>query len=310
MHFLMRKISLIFIVLLTGLTFVLGGCNPQSSDNDSNRIHLMATTSIVGDVVQQIGKESVDVEVLLPLGTDPHSFTPTPSDISRMVDAELVFISGAGLEEFLSPMIASAGVDVRLVDLSADIPLRSMESDSPGEEHGEDPHTWMDPNNVIIWAQIVAEKLAQLNPRNQVVYQDNAKQYQTELVELDLWVEAQVKQIPIERRRLVTDHLVFGYFADRYGFQQVGAIIPGFSTLAEPSARELARLEDAIMAFNIPALFVSWSGNQNLADRIAEDTGVRLIPLYTHSLSPAGEAAEHYQDFIRYNVNAIVEGLK
>jgi len=119
-----------------------------------------------------------------------------------------------------------------------------------------------------------------------------------------------VDQIPVAQRQLVTDHLVFGYFADRYGFQQVGAIIPGFSTLSEPSAQELAQLEDAIVQLNVPALFVGRAANQNLAERIAEDTGVRVIQLYTHSLSPVGGEAEHYQDFIRYNVKAIVAGLK
>jgi len=306
----MRRIPDLFIAVLIGLVFSLGACNQQSTDTDLNRIQLMATTSIVGDIVRQVGGEYVEVKVLLPLGTDPHSFTPTPNDISRLAEAELVFINGAGLEEFLSAMIESAGVDVRLVDLSAPLPLRNVESGDSAEDHGDDPHTWMDPNNVIVWTQLVAETLSQFDPQNQAVYQDNGKQLQTELEELDHWVGTMVGQIPVERRQMVTDHLVFGYFADRYGFEQVGAIIPGFSSLAEPSAQELAQLEDVISSLNIPALFVGWSSNQNLADRIGEDTGVRVIPLYTHSLSPAGEAAEHYQDFIRYNVNAIVEGLR
>lgn len=306
----MRKITCIFSTVLVGLTLILGACNRQATEQDPNRLQLMATTSIVGDIVRQVGGEYVDVEILLPLGTDPHAFTPTPNDISRLVEAELVFINGAGLEEFLAPMIESAGVDVRLVDLSESLPLRSLENEPADEGHGDDPHTWMDPNNVIVWVQLIAATLSQLDAQHQAVYQDHAAQLQTELVELDLWVRTEVGRIPVEQRQMVTDHLVFGYFADRYGFDQVGAIIPGFSTLAEPSAQELAQLEDAIIALNIPALFVSWSTNQNLADRIAEDTGVRVVPLYTHSLSPAGEAAEHYQDFIRYNVNAVVEGLR
>jgi len=306
----MRKITCIFSTVLVGLTLILGACNRQATEQDPNRLQLMATTSIVGDIVRQVGGEYVDVEILLPLGTDPHAFTPTPNDISRLVEAELVFINGAGLEEFLAPMIESAGVDVRLVDLSESLPLRSLENEPADEGHGDDPHTWMDPNNVIVWVQLIAATLSQLDAQHQAVYQDHAAQLQTELEELDLWVRTEVGRIPVEQRQMVTDHLVFGYFADRYGFDQVGAIIPGFSTLAEPSALELAQLEDAIIALNIPALFVSWSTNQNLADRIAEDTGVRVVPLYTHSLSPAGEAAEHYQDFIRYNVNAIVEGLR
>ena len=252
----------------------------------------------------------MNVEILLPLGTDPHSFTPTPQDITRLANSQLVFINGAGLEEFLTAMIKSAGVEVRLVDLSASIPLRSMEVGGIDEDHGNDPHTWMDPNNVIIWTGIVAEALIELDPAQQAVYLQNASRVQQDLVDLDRWVRDQVTQVPLERRKLVNDHLVFGYFADRYEFEQVGALIPGFSTLAEPSAKEIAQLEDMIVELGVPALFVGWTTNQNLAQRIAQDTGVRVIPLYTHSLSAEGGEAEHYQDLIRYNVTAIVSGLK
>jgi ABC-type Zn uptake system ZnuABC Zn-binding protein ZnuA len=306
----MNKFTGKFLYLLISLPFVLGACNQPSTPDGNGRIQLMATTSVVGDIVRQVGGEFVEVEILLPLGTDPHSFTPTPNDISRLAEAKLVFINGAGLEEFLTPMIESAGVDVRLIDLSATLPLRSMVGEDIEEDHGNDPHTWMDPNNVIVWTQVVAEALAQADPAHLADYQANAEQLQAELVDLDRWVREQVDQIPVAQRQLVTDHLVFGYFADRYSFQQIGAIIPGFSTLSEPSAQELAQLEDAIVRLKVPALFVGRAANQNLAERIAEDTGVQVIQLYTHSLSPVGGEAEHYQDFIRYNVNAIVAGLK
>jgi manganese/iron transport system substrate-binding protein len=306
----MNKLARKFQYTLIVIPLVFSACSQQSAPDENGRIQLMATTSVVGDIVRQVGGASVEVEILLPLGTDPHSFTPTPNDISRLAEAKLVFINGAGLEEFLTPMIESAGVDVRLIDLSATLPLRSIEGEDIAGGHGDDPHTWMDPNNVIVWTQAVAEALGQADPAHQADYQVNADLLQAELVELDRWVREQVEQIPVGGRQLVTDHLVFGYFADRYGFQQVGAIIPGFSTLSEPSAQELAQLEDAIVRLNVPALFVGRAANQNLAERIAEDTGVRVIQLYTHSLSPAGGEAEHYQDFIRYNVNAIVAGLR
>ena len=301
-----RKSLLIIIALVFGL----GACNPRTPGSQDRQIQLMATTSIVGDIVRQVGGDSVNVEILLPLGTDPHSFTPTPQDITRLANSQLVFINGAGLEEFLTAMIKSAGVEVRLVDLSASIPLRSMEVGGIDEDHGNDPHTWMDPNNVIIWTGIVAEALIELDPAQQAVYLQNASRVQQDLVDLDRWVRDQVTQVPLERRKLVNDHLVFGYFADRYGFEQIGALIPGFSTLAEPSAKEIAQLEDMIVELGVPALFVGWTTNQNLAQRIAQDTGVRVIPLYTHSLSAEGGEAEHYQDLIRYNVTAIVSGLK
>jgi len=306
----MKEIKPKPIFLLILLTLTLSACSGDTSVPGENRLQLMATTSMVGDIVRQVGGDLVSVDVLLPLGADPHSFTPTPNDITRLAQTELLFINGAGLEEFLTPMIESAGVELRLVDLSATLHLRRIQGEDIEQGHGDDPHTWMDPNNVIIWSQIIVDALTQADPENQAVFQANGDTLREDLEALDRWVRQQVELIPEDQRQLVTDHLVFGYFADRYGFQQVGAIIPGFSTLAEPSAQELAQLEDAIQRLNVPALFVSWTGNKNLAERIAEDTGVQIIPLYTHSLSPAGGEADNYQDFIRYNVNAIVAGLK
>ncbi len=306
----MKEIKPKPIFLLILLTLTLSACSGDTSVPGENRLQLMATTSMVGDIVRQVGGDLVSVDVLLPLGADPHSFTPTPNDITRLAQTELLFINGAGLEEFLTPMIESAGVELRLVDLSATLHLRRIQGEDIEQGHGDDPHTWMDPNNVIIWSQIIVDALAQADPENQAVFQANGDTLREDLEALDRWVRQQVELISEDQRQLVTDHLVFGYFADRYGFQQVGAIIPGFSTLAEPSAQELAQLEDAIQRLNVPALFVSWTGNQNLAERIAEDTGVQIIPLYTHSLSPAGGEADNYQDFLRYNVNAIVAGLK
>ena len=280
------------LIILIGLLWMLGACDQHPTASGPG-LKVMATTSVVGDIVRQVGGDFISVDILLPLGTDPHSFTPTPKDMSRLADARLVFINGAGLEEFLTPMIESAGGNVRLVDLSASITLRSLDQSDPEDGHGSDPHTWMDPNNVIIWTGKVADALIELDPAHRVDYLQNASRLQNDLVELDLWVQDHVRQIPLERRKLITDHLVFGYFADRYGFEQVGAIIPGFSTLAEPSAQELAHLEDMIVQLDVPALFVGWTTNQNLAERIAQDTGVRIVPLYTHSLSAVGGEAEH-----------------
>lgn len=306
----MKETYLKQFILLIWLALLFTACTGVTSEVEDNKLQVVATTSMVGDIVRQVGRDLVSVDILLPLGTDPHSFTPTPNDVTRLVQADLLFINGAGLEEFLTPMLESAGVDLRLVDLSATLPLRQVQGEESDEGHGDDPHTWMDPNNIIVWSQIIADALSQSDPGNQAIYQANADVLIADLEALDLWVRQQVAQIPAGQRKLVTDHLVFGYFADRYGFQQVGAIIPGFSTLAEPSAQELAALEDAIRQLNVPALFVSWTGNRNLAERIAEDTGIRIIPLFTHSLSLAGGEAENYQDFIRYNVNAMVSGLK
>jgi len=138
----------------------------------------------------------------------------------------------------------------------------------------------------------------------------NAQSYHAKLQELDAWIVAQVADIPAPQRTLVMDHLVFGYFAEEYGFQQAGAVIPGYSTIAEPSAQQLAEILDTIDKLGINVIFVSDTGASGIAERVAEDTGSRLIYLHTGSLTEPGGFASNYIDYMRYNVNAIVGALQ
>jgi ABC-type Zn uptake system ZnuABC Zn-binding protein ZnuA len=316
---------------------------PAGSALQDPPLRVVATTSIVADVVRQVGGEAIDLSVLLPVGTDTHAFEPSPQDISRVAEADLVFANGAGLEEFLGPLLENAGGDARLVAVSDGIALREGEHESevhesgsvedeaghtaeqgqaagaeeqPGEHEGDeahehtlDPHTFTDPNNVLIWTQNIEKALKEMDPQNAELYAGNAEQYRQELVELDAWVRERVERIPANRRLLVTDHQVFTYFAEEYGFEQVGAIIPAFSSVAEPSAREIAQLEDAIHELDVKAIFVGAGMAPSLAERIAADTGTRLVRVYTESLSEEGGEADNYLDYVRYNVNAIVGAL-
>ena len=307
----------------------------------ARKYRVLATTTIVGDVVSNIAGDAVELSVLLPVGADPHAFTPTPQDVAKVSQADVVFANGAGLEEFLEALLESAGAAQKVVAVSEGIPLLQGEAHSPASEkehaheaehteeamptkeasgEGEpehehehaagDPHTWFDPNLVMVWVENIAKTLSEKDPQNAAIYQKNAADYTAQLRELDQWIRQQVETIPPENRQLVTDHKAFGYFAERYGFTQVGAVLPGFSTLAEPSAQELAALEDAIRQQGVKAIFVGTTINPNLAQRVADDTGVKLVYLYTGSLSEKDGPASTYLDFMRYNVNAIVEALK
>jgi ABC-type Zn uptake system ZnuABC Zn-binding protein ZnuA len=149
-----------------------------------------------------------------------------------------------------------------------------------------------------------------MDPTNAEIYRNNAAAYSVELQELDSWVHTEVNRVPDDRRQLVTDHDALGYFANRYGFEQVGTIVSSFSTDAAPSAQELAELEDAIRSLTVPAVFVGTTVNPALAEQVAADTGTRLVPLYTGSLSEAGGEADSYLNFMRYNVRAIVDALR
>jgi ABC-type Zn uptake system ZnuABC Zn-binding protein ZnuA len=287
--------------------------SPASLSTDE-KLRVVATTNIVADVVWNVGGDRIELTALMPVGTDPHSFEPIPRDVAAVSDAHVVFANGAGLEEFLEPLLESASATEKVVYVSQGIEIGEFEGERTGEhdhDHGEgSPHTWTDPNNVALWVHTIEGALSALDPDNSASYKADAGAYETALKELDGWIRTQVAQIPETDRKIVTDHSIFDYFADRYGFTQVGTIIPGYSTIAEPSARELAELEDTIRALGIKAVFVGNTVNPSLAERVAEDTGTQLVFVYTGSLSEKGGPADSYIAYVRYNIEAIVSALR
>jgi ABC-type Zn uptake system ZnuABC Zn-binding protein ZnuA len=319
---------------LTVLWVIVQGCsasNPTSLPSGSpdqlaavsleqgEKLQVVATTSIVADVVSNIGGAWIDLHTLIPPDTDPHAFEPTPRDASAISDADIVFANGAGLETFLDKLLANTGAEVIVIPVSQGVDLLSVQDQHEHDEHqgdeheseeGVDPHTWFDPNNVIVWVDNIEQTLAQLDPSHADQYAQAAAAYRNELNELDQWIREQLEPIPESGRKLVTDHTVFGYLARQYGFEQVGAVFPGYNTLAEPSAQELAQLERAIEAANVRTIFVGRSVSSDLAQRIADDAGIEVVRLYTGSLGAPSEQADTYLELMRYNVRAITDALR
>ena len=330
---------------------------PEALDD---RLAVVATTNIVGDIVSQIGGDRISLYVMLPLGADPHVFRATPRDARHVADAAVVFINGAGLEtDFLGDLIASVEPR-RVVDLSEHLDLRRLtageeghdEEEEEGEHHEEDEeeeeehhdeedeeeegehheeegddedghhgeeeghahgefdaHVWMDPTLVAAWTVEIVAVLAEVDPDGADEYERRAAALAADLDDLDAWVREQVAAIPRDRRILITDHDMFGYFADRYGFMALDSVIPGFSTAAEPSARHLAGLREAIDEHAVPAIFVGATVSSQAAQAVAGDLGIDVVAVYTGSLSEPGGPAATYQDFIRINVERIVAAL-
>ncbi len=178
-------------------------------------------------------------------------------------------------------------------------------------EAGEpDPHVWFDPAHLRHWAARVEQALAARRPERAEAFAARRARFDAEMEELDAWIRTEVAAIPPERRVLATDHEVLGYFADRYGFRLAGTVIPGLSTLAQPSARELARFERRLRDEGIPALFVGVGTNPAIARRISADTGVPVVALYTGALSGPDGPAPDLAAFLRHNVRAIVRALR
>lgn len=279
-------------------------------------LKLVATTSLVADALSKVGGDAIELSQLLPPDADPHGFTATADDLRSAADAHLIVINGLGLEEALLDELRTGAPDTPIVSLSEGItPLALAEADHDAEgdqdaspDHA-DPHVWFDPIAVMVWADNAAAALGALDPTRAAEYQSRAEAYRAELRELDEWIEGQVETVPSGNRELVTDHLTFGYFAERYGFRMIGAVIPAYSSQAEPSAQQLAALEGTVQAEDVKALFVGRSANPTLIDRIADDLGIPVVPLYTGSLSGEDGPASTYLQFMRYDVRAIVEAL-
>ncbi len=284
------------------------------SPASGEKLKVVATTTIVGDVVKNVGGDQIELTTLMGIGVDPHTYVPTPADAAAVHDAHILFANGAGLEANLEEMLDSAGGQAIRVHLSDGLELRPpVEEPHPGEadaDHDEgDPHVWFDVQNVIDWVGIIERGLAALDPAHAAAYHSRAEAYVQELEALDAWIVEQVATIPVGNRRLVTNHPALGYFAARYGLEQVGAVYP-VNPSAEPSAQEIAALEEAIRQYQVPAVFSESTVNPRLAQQVAHDTGIKLVPLYTGSLGGPGSGAETYIELMRYDVQAIVAALK
>ncbi len=311
--------------LSLGLSVVLGvfifcGCGPVQSDRvregEESKKRIIATTSLIGDLVGRIVGDTAELSVLIPPGTDPHGYHFSPRDFVLITKADLVFLNGAELESQLNVLIRMARDRARLLsDAKGLEPLRMGGACGNGHHHHHhhhgamDPHFWTDPHRVKAWVRYIEQEVRAADPDHGPLYERNAKALLKELEDLDRWIEERVSRIPVEDRILVTDHYVFGYFARRYGFREGGALVRGLSTLSQPSARDLAELATLLDAEGVPAIFVGVDVSGELAERIAEDLGIRVIRVYTGALSPPGGPAPDYIAYMRYNVNAFVEGL-
>jgi ABC-type Zn uptake system ZnuABC Zn-binding protein ZnuA len=282
------------------------------------KLQVVATTNIVSDVVRNVGGDRIELVTLMGIGVDPHTYVPTPSDSAAVHDAHVVFANGAGLEANLDEMLESAGGNAVEIHVSEGIEFlpppdkagneASLEEAHDHKEDG-DPHVWFSVPNVIQWTRNIERALSVLDPDNATYYATNAQAYIGELEALDAWILEQVDTISEAHRKLITNHPVFGYFAARYGLEQLGAVYP-INPSASPSAQDVAALQGAIQQYGVPAVFAETTVNPKLAQQVANDTGIKLVPLYTGSLGGPGSGAETYIDLMRHDVTAIVEALQ
>ena len=291
------KNKLLHFAILLIFSSVISSCAAPEEKSELKKI--VVSTSIIGDVAMQISGGIFDIYALLPAGNDPHGYQPTPQDIAKISDADLLMINGFGLEDNLKSILSVNELEGKTVVVSDGIKILNG-----------DPHVWLDPANVIIWVENIRDVFIDLQPDMELEIRENAENYILKLKELDSWIEETVAQIPVDKRLLISDHLSFTYFVNKYGFKQAGTIKQSFSSLAEPSAEELADLIDLINTSGIPAIFIGQEGNPELAGMLTDDLDIQLVELYLGALSTSDGPAGNYIDLMRFNTEAITSALK
>lgn len=297
-------------------------------------VRVVASTTMLGDVVNQVvscaGGQTVTI---MPVGVDPHDFTPSSAQVAEMVRADLVVTSGLGLEEGLAGAIASVNRDGgRVLEVAPRLdpipfaghdgppsepeatepaePAHGEESESEPDHAGADPHFWLDAGRMAKAARLVASELGALTG-DAATYERCGETVAEALTDLDQQVREILAAVPPRRRVLITDHHAFGYFAQAYGFEVAGVVIPGGSTLASPSSAQIAELVHTIRDRQISVIFSNSALSQDLASQVAREAGaeVSIVPLYVGSLGGPGSEAETYQEMMLTNARRIADAL-
>jgi ABC-type Zn uptake system ZnuABC Zn-binding protein ZnuA/ABC-type Mn2+/Zn2+ transport system permease subunit len=284
----------------TGLLLALGACG----SDDNSDVQVVATTTVLGDWARAIKGDGFSVHQILKPNTDPHEYEARPDDVEALASADVIFRSGGDLDDWVTEAARDAGSDAEIVDLSSGLP-------HPRRPGGElDPHWWHDPRNVPHGVLRMAEGLVRAAPEREAQVARRTNNYAILVRAVDLEVARCMRTIPPARRKLVTDHDAFGYFAGRYGLDVVGTVIPARTTLAQPSAGELARLADTIEREHVPAVFPESSVSADVVRAIARQTGADSSHvLYGDTLGAAGSRAATYVGMLVANADSIVRGL-
>ncbi len=292
------------------LVALAGACGGGTGEGQPR---LMASTAIIADLVRAVAGERWQVDVLIPATADPHTFDPSPAQVRRIGQARAIFANGLGLEGGgLRALEANKAPGTPLVLLGEEVAGGHEGEEEPAPEeahehgHGQDPHLWLDPTNAVRYVEIIARRLAELDPAGEQEYRSRAERYRAQLEELDAYVRQQVESVPPERRKLVATHAAFSYLAHRYGLQEVGYL--SSNPDAEPSATAVADLLRRIRDEGVPAVFTEpqLEGPDRALARLAQDLGLQVCTLYSDALD---ERISSYVEMMRFNAQELARCL-
>jgi ABC-type Zn uptake system ZnuABC Zn-binding protein ZnuA len=309
----MRRSSLAALTVVA-ISVVAAGCGRNAADaNPDAAIKVVATTTQVADFARNVGGDRVSVESLLSATSDPHDFEPKPSDARAVAEADVVLRSGGDLDAWLGDVIKGAGGHAEQVTLIDTVRAISGGHASTAQHAGDDqldPHWWQDPRNVERATAAIRAAFAKADPAGAATYDAGAKAYTRKVAALDTAIARCFAAIPAARRKLVTNHDAFGYFARRYDVEILGSIIPALSTSAQPSAGDVRQLVADIRAADVTTIFPESAINQRLESAVARDAGAKVGPtLYADALGKPGTEGATYLGALRHDAAAMAAGF-
>lgn len=303
------KRSIALAALLTGAVLATTGC---SVDMSTDRPTVVVTTNILGDITENIVGDAAEVRVLMPPNADPHSFEISAAESARIASADLVISNGLGLEEGIAKTVdAARSENVPVLEVAPDVePISFGGGDGAGTP---DPHFWTDPDRVARAVGLIRDAVTMhVEGVDTSAIDARAKSYADRIAQLTSTMAARFESIPEPRRTLITNHHVFGYLAERFDFEVIGAVVPSGTTLASPSSADLADLSHAVRDSGVPAIFVDSSQPSKLAEALAKESGtdVEVVGLFSESLGEDGSGAATYLEMMESNSERITEALR
>ena len=302
-----RRAALVAVAAL--LALALAGCGGSSSQGHSGP-RVVATTTQIGDWVRAVAGDAAQVHQILQPNTDPHDYEPRPADVEAVAGAKLVFLNGDRLDAWMGTVLSNAGGSPAVIDLGAKVPVRLPGQSGGPEASRYDPHWWHDPRNAEAAVGAIRDALVAANPAAAATYRSNAAAYLRRLRALDAGIRTCLARVPQARRKLVSDHDAFGYFAHRYGISIVGAVIPSQTTQAQASAADIKRLIELIRREGVRAVFPESSLSKKLAQQIGSETGASSsYTLYGDTLGASDSAGATYVSMEQANADAMTRGF-
>jgi len=286
------------------------GAEAATPETQAEPIEVIATTTILGDIVREVSGDAADVTQILKPNADAHDYEPRPQDVTATADAKLVVQSGDNLDSWMGDVVEQSSTDAAVVDVARKLRVRLPGEIEGAEASKYDPHWWHDPRNAVTAVAEIRDALSMANPAAKATYAANATAYRAKVEALDSGIAGCFARVPVRERRLVTDHDAFGYFAGRYDITVIGAVIPSQTTQAQASAGEIAKLARVIKAEGVKAVFPESSVNPKLAQAIAKQTGVSAeYELYGDTLGAMDSSGATYLTMEQANADAMVKGF-